>query len=138
MTLVFCGLYFPLFYIQLDAVKHGLNPTFAFYLVRTPFQIIISLQILKTGRRFQISILNTSSIAGRILPGFSARRVGVANTTLIFGAFCGVLNFAMLGVRHVADFVVFAILYGFFSGACECISTCSGALAWRLMGDVMA
>ena len=27
------GFYFPVFYLQLDAVKHGVNQKFAFYLV---------------------------------------------------------------------------------------------------------
>lgn len=28
------GLFFPLFYLQLDAIEHGLDATFSFYTVR--------------------------------------------------------------------------------------------------------
>lgn len=33
MTVFATGFYFPLFYIQLDALTHGLDKTFAFYSV---------------------------------------------------------------------------------------------------------
>ena len=33
MTVFAMGFYFPLFYIQLDAVQHGLDKTFSFYSV---------------------------------------------------------------------------------------------------------
>lgn len=32
---VFFGLFYPIFYIQLSAIKHGINHTFAFYSVRS-------------------------------------------------------------------------------------------------------
>ena len=36
MTLFVIGFFFPFFYIQLDAVKHGLSESFSFYAVRCP------------------------------------------------------------------------------------------------------
>ena len=36
MTFFAMGFYFPLFYIQLDALTHGLNETFSFYSVPSP------------------------------------------------------------------------------------------------------
>jgi hypothetical protein len=33
--LVLCGLYLPVFFLQLDAIKHGIDPKLAFYTVRT-------------------------------------------------------------------------------------------------------
>lgn len=33
MTVFAAGFYFPLFYIQLDALTHGLDKTYAFYSV---------------------------------------------------------------------------------------------------------
>jgi hypothetical protein len=35
MTLYTTGYYYALFYLQLDAIKHGIEPTFAFYTVRS-------------------------------------------------------------------------------------------------------
>ena len=34
MTTFIGGFYFPIFYLQLDAVKHGINETLSFYAVR--------------------------------------------------------------------------------------------------------
>lgn len=33
MSIFTMGFYFPLFYLQLDAVTHGINETFSFYSV---------------------------------------------------------------------------------------------------------
>lgn len=30
------GLFFPIFFLQLDAITHNLDPNFAFYSVRAP------------------------------------------------------------------------------------------------------
>ena len=35
MTLFIMGFYFPYFYLQLDAVRHDVGETFAFYAVRS-------------------------------------------------------------------------------------------------------
>ncbi|KLO18301.1 MFS general substrate transporter [Schizopora paradoxa] len=100
--MVVCGLYCPLFYIQLDAVKRGLDSNFSFY---------------------TLSILNAASIFGRVVPGLYTREVGITNLLLFVGAACGVLNLAMVAVKTVAGFTIFAILYGFFSGAYVSIMT---------------
>ena len=34
--LVILGLFFPIFFLQLDAITHNLDPNFAFYSVRAP------------------------------------------------------------------------------------------------------
>ncbi|KAI0057044.1 MFS general substrate transporter [Artomyces pyxidatus] len=90
------GLYFPFFYIQLYAILHGMDPTFAFY---------------------TLAILNAASVPGRIVPNLMTGRVGPINLGLIASVGCAGLTFALFGVTSVAGIVVFAILYGFFSGA---------------------
>ncbi|VDC07087.1 unnamed protein product [Peniophora sp. CBMAI 1063] len=90
------GLFYPYFYLQLFAIKHGVEPTVAFY---------------------SLAILNAGSIPGRIVPNLFARRIGVFNSVIACCFVCGGLLFALYGVRSVAGTVVFSIIYGFFSGA---------------------
>ncbi|KAH8115033.1 MFS general substrate transporter [Phellopilus nigrolimitatus] len=96
MTLFELVFFFPSFYLQLDAIEHGLDATFAFY---------------------SLSILNGVSFIGRLMPGFFARSLGVANMLVFSTASSTVLIFCMLAVRTVSGVAAFAALYGFFSGA---------------------
>ncbi|KAF8884281.1 major facilitator superfamily domain-containing protein [Gymnopilus junonius] len=89
------GLYYPLFYIQLDAIKHGLNPSFSFY---------------------SLVILNGSSFFGRIASGFLAGAVGVGNLVIAATFCCSILIFSMIAISSIASVVIIAILIGFFSG----------------------
>ncbi|PPR01029.1 hypothetical protein CVT26_015630 [Gymnopilus dilepis] len=89
------GMYYPLFYIQLNAVKHGLNTNFAFY---------------------SLVILNGSSFFGRIASSFLADVVGVGNLVVGCTFCCTVVIFAMIGISSVASVVIIAVLFGFFSG----------------------
>ncbi|ESK86380.1 MFS general substrate transporter [Moniliophthora roreri MCA 2997] len=90
------GLFFPYFYLQLFAILKRTDPNFSFYL---------------------LAIMNASSIPGRIIPNVMGQRFGVFNV-LVFCTFaCGVLIFALFGIENsIAALVIFAILYGFFSG----------------------
>jgi len=96
----------PYFYLQLFAVVHGLDTNFAFY---------------------SLAILNVGSIPGRVIPNLLADRFGPFNVIIPFVAASAVLVFALFGIKTVADVVVFAILYGFVSGAI--LSLCSPAVA---------
>ncbi|KAI5117267.1 hypothetical protein M0805_000998 [Coniferiporia weirii] len=96
MTLMEMSFFFPSFYIQLDAIKRGLDSTFAFY---------------------SLSILNGVSLIGRLAPGFFSRSLGVANMFLVSAAGSTILVFCMLAVKSVAGVSAFACLYGLFSGA---------------------
>ena len=42
MTVFVIAFYFPLFYLQLDALTHGLSQTFSFYSVRYLFLLLLS------------------------------------------------------------------------------------------------
>lgn len=62
--------------------------------------------------------LTNTSLAGRLLPGWSADRVGPYKTQIIMCFFTAVTVFAVwLPSRSSAPIVVFAALYGFGSGA---------------------
>jgi hypothetical protein len=63
--------------------------------------------------------LNGASIFGRIIPPLLVPRIGIINMTIICGSACGILIFCTLAVHDVPGTIVFALLYGFFSGACE-------------------
>ncbi|KAI0079018.1 MFS general substrate transporter [Panus rudis PR-1116 ss-1] len=89
------GFYYPIFYLQLNSISHGLDTTFAFY---------------------SIVILNGVSIIGRVLPPFFAARSGVMNLLIICMYSCSVLIFAMIGVKTVGSTVAFSIIFGFFGG----------------------
>lgn len=65
----------------------------------------------------QLSILNAASIFGRVLPNFVADKIGPYNMIIPFSFATGIMIFGWLGVTTPAGLVVFAILYGFFSGA---------------------
>ncbi|TFK75527.1 MFS general substrate transporter [Pluteus cervinus] len=93
MTLT--GLYFPIFFLQLNAVKNGINQNLAFY---------------------TLAILNAGSTVGRVIPNFFVRRYGVFNVMVPCVAACAILIFCTLAVKTAVSTVVFAILYGFFSG----------------------
>ncbi|KAJ7246927.1 MFS general substrate transporter [Mycena rebaudengoi] len=106
------GFYFPLFYLQLDATQHGLDPTFAFY---------------------ALVIMNASSFVGRLFPGFVSHRLGVKPMiTVALG--CGaILILGMIGVQSVASVVIIGVLYGFFAG---CIVALMGPLLAILTEDM--
>ncbi|KAL0959327.1 hypothetical protein HGRIS_014588 [Hohenbuehelia grisea] len=94
--LVFWGLFFPYFYLQLFAVLHGIDPQLAFY---------------------SITVLNAATIFGRTLPNFAADKLGPINVAIPMTTISGALIFAMFGATSVAGMFCFAIFYGFFSGA---------------------
>ena len=69
----------------------------------------------------QLVIMNASSCLGRIFPGFVAHKLGVGNMILGACFVCSVMIFGMIGLGSVASVVIIGIIYGFFSGICECI-----------------
>ncbi|KAI0373510.1 MFS general substrate transporter [Pilatotrama ljubarskyi] len=95
MTIFAMGFYFPLFYMQLDALAHGLDKTFSFY---------------------SLVILNACSFLGRLSPGFFANKLGVENITTLSTFVCAVLILGMIGLGSVASVVVIGVIYGFFAG----------------------
>ena len=92
----FMGLYVPFFYIQYFSVSTGVTDNnLGFYL---------------------LAILNTASVAGRIVPNFVADKTGPFNMIVPCGFAAGVIIFGLIGTHSVAAIIVISILYGFFSG----------------------
>ncbi|KAJ7146036.1 MFS general substrate transporter [Mycena epipterygia] len=95
-SLVYWGLFFPYFYLQLFSVLQGINETSAFY---------------------SLTVLNVATIFGRTMPNAIADRYGAMNVLIPMTAISGGLIFAMLGVRTTAGMFIFAFIYGYFSGS---------------------
>jgi hypothetical protein len=62
--------------------------------------------------------MNAGSIFGRTIPSIFTSKLGVFNLLTFTTAGTGIVILCMLAVKDVAGVVVFAIFYGFFSGAC--------------------
>jgi MFS family permease len=89
------GLFTPFFYLPQFAQKQGMSEDLASYM---------------------LSILNAASVFGRSLPGLAADRIGRYNTLAIEGACSGILLLCWPAVSSNASIIIFATLYGFFSG----------------------
>ena len=93
--LIATGFFYPIFYIQLDAIQHGLSDHFSFY---------------------SVVILNGTSIFGRFLSGFIAEWIGVPYAIMIAVFGSGVMIFGLIGLSGVASAVVIGVIYGYFAG----------------------
>ncbi|KAK7693169.1 hypothetical protein QCA50_002735 [Cerrena zonata] len=89
------GAFFPIFFLQLNAITRGLSPDFAFD---------------------TLPILYAGSFFGRIIPNWLSHRTGVFNMMIIISTGTAAVLFGMAGIKTVPGTVVFALLYGFFSG----------------------
>ncbi|KAI0015520.1 major facilitator superfamily domain-containing protein [Xylariomycetidae sp. FL0641] len=93
----FMGLYIVLYYVQLFALDQtNVSPGLADYL---------------------LVILNASSLAGRLIPGYYADRIGSINMQMLMAAVSAVLTFSMLAIQTERAVVAFVVLYGFAAGA---------------------
>ena len=104
--LIMLGLFTPFFYLPTFAVEHRMSTQLASYLV---------------------AILNGSSFFGRVLGGLLADKFGRLNLLMGAGVCTGVLIFCWNKMTTNATMILFAVLYGFFSGAI--VSLMSAALA---------
>ncbi|OQE15059.1 hypothetical protein PENFLA_c034G05115 [Penicillium flavigenum] len=96
MFLMIWGVFTPFFYLTEYAIAQGMSANLSSYL---------------------LSILNASSVFGRLLPGVLADKVGRFNTICFFGSSTGVLLLCWIAIKSNAAIIIFAALYGFFSGA---------------------
>ncbi|KAJ7631896.1 major facilitator superfamily domain-containing protein [Mycena polygramma] len=90
------GLFFPFFYLQLYAVTNGVDKQLAFYL---------------------LTLLNGGSVIGRLVNNSISPRVGSFNLVVSSLYGCAILIFVMIKIKTFAGLAVFAVLYGFTSGA---------------------
>jgi MFS family permease len=97
LFLSFAGLYVPIFYIVSWAQEHAhIEATQSFYMLAT---------------------LNGASVFGRIIPGILADRFGGLELMIVTCTIAGILAFVAIVIDNLGGVVVFAILYGFVSGA---------------------
>jgi len=68
--------------------------------------------------QYLLAMLNAASIFGRILPGIAADKLGRFNTMIVTCALSSIIVLAIwLPARGNAPIIVFAVFYGFTSGA---------------------
>jgi predicted MFS family arabinose efflux permease len=92
----FMGMYVPFYYISSYAQEKSITSiSFSFYL---------------------LTILNASSIFGRLVPNFFADVIGPLNILTPFCALCSVVAFCWPSIESKAPIIIFCIAYGFFSG----------------------
>lgn len=94
----FIGLYIPFFYIsQFSATVADLGATVSFYM---------------------LPVLSAGSIAGRIVPGQLADKIGPLNVLGLCTMCAGILGFCWMALSHsLAGIVIWSLLYGASSGA---------------------
>jgi len=66
---------------------------------------------------YSLAIINAGSVPGRLIPNILADKYGRFNVLTPVTACTGFILWAMFGIKNSAGMIVFALLYGFFSGA---------------------
>jgi MFS family permease len=95
--IIFLGLFQPFFFVQSFALAKGItDENLTFYL---------------------LSILNTASIFGRIVPNIVANKIGPLNVIAPCAIITGILILTLLGVKNLGGLIVVVLLFGFFSGS---------------------
>jgi hypothetical protein len=89
------GLYFPIFYLQLDSIKHGIDMQFSFY---------------------SLVILNAACIVGRCTAGVIPAYTGLLNLIIASSAACSVIIISMIALSNISSVVVIGVAYGYFAG----------------------
>ncbi|KEQ75582.1 MFS general substrate transporter [Aureobasidium namibiae CBS 147.97] len=93
----FMGLYAPFFYVESYGITYNItSESLGFY---------------------TLSIINSASVFGRIIPNLIADRTGPMNMIVPCCLISGVVALCLIPVRSVAGLVIVCLLYGFFSGA---------------------
>ncbi|KXN82935.1 Riboflavin transporter MCH5 [Leucoagaricus sp. SymC.cos] len=100
--LMFWGVFVPFFYLQLWSALHHINSTVT---------------------KYSITIMNATSIVGRVLPNLIADKYGPLNTIIVLCFVTGCLVFSMFGATTASGIIVFGIFYGFFSGGAVSLAT---------------
>jgi len=93
--LVIMGLFFPVFFLQLYSINHGVSDNISFY---------------------TLAILNGINALGRIIPSYFAQKVGIYQMLVPSTLLSGVLTFVMLAAKNTAGVVCVSVFFGFFSG----------------------
>ncbi|KAJ7763963.1 MFS general substrate transporter [Mycena maculata] len=116
IAFTFWGLFIPIFYIQLFSVKHNASHKL---------------------QASVVAILNAAGVPGRIMPMFLADRWGPFSIIWPVVFLCGCMAFVFLAAGNSdAGLVVFAIVYGWISGAFISLSIPAVASFSRSVSEV--
>lgn len=114
--LFFMGLFIPINFIEVQAAASGMSTRLAGYLISILNAARYATPSILAHRNAQLLMFH--SIFGRIIPGILADKFGRFNMQLFMSFFAGIIVLALaLPASSNAAFIVFAILYGFASGA---------------------
>lgn len=92
----FMGMYIPFYYISTYGFSEDVvDEDLSFYL---------------------LTIINTVSIFGRVLPSFFADSLGPLNIMAPLTLGCAIVAFSWTSISSLGPIIVFCIFYGFFSG----------------------
>ena len=89
------GMWTPIFYIPVYAVRRGMSPLLASYL---------------------LAVINGSSTFGRIIPGVLADKLGRLNMFAFAGISTGIIVLCLNETHTNAAIIVYSIFFGFISG----------------------
>ncbi|CAG8171206.1 unnamed protein product [Penicillium olsonii] len=92
---IYFGMFTPLFFTASFANSRGFSDDLAFY---------------------TISIMNATSLVGRVLPGFLADSYGRFNICIVATISSGIIALCWSTVNTIAGLVIFSLAYGFTSG----------------------
>ena len=65
---------------------------------------------------YLLPILNSASVAGRIIPNFLTDKIGPLNVLTPAATISGILALCWIGISNLGGTIAFALLYGFFTG----------------------
>ncbi len=63
-----------------------------------------------------VAILNAGSVLGRLAPAFFVPKIGPTNVFICVSSVAAIVAFTWIAVETPASNVVFAVMYGFWSG----------------------
>ncbi|GAA94859.1 uncharacterized protein L969DRAFT_26521 [Mixia osmundae IAM 14324] len=93
---VMWGIFFPFFFVEIFSLDKGIDQNLSFY---------------------TLAILNSASTFGRVLPNFTADKIGAYNMMIPSVGITGIMIFVLLACGSPGGIVAFCILFGLFSGA---------------------
>lgn len=93
---LFLCLYTTFFYLQLYGEFHGLSS--------------------KSFSPYIVTLLNVGSIFGRLIPNYMADKLGNVNVCIGCAAVSAILVYGWMGIHDLGGLIVYALLYGLFSG----------------------
>lgn len=96
LFLMFWAYYVPFFFI----------PTFASELLAASSDFSVYL----------LAITNAATLVGRILSAFVAQKFGAPGTVAFYALGCGILLFGWIGIKSLAAFDVWVVIFGLFAG----------------------